>query len=186
MLHTHFIFVFHIPFMNKRNVIPILIASAAAVLLSSGAVFPGMIRILFVMPSAVIASVFSGAALVTDDNDPVLLHRLITVIVVPQCSGYSFWTILFSINLWQAIKLRSAHDLRFIIPILFVLTYTAAVTANGLRICAAIHVAVMTHALLPKSFTSGIHEWTGFLVFFPILCGSYIFAQKRLNHGKRL
>jgi exosortase K len=171
--------------MNKRNLIPFIIAAAAAVLLSFGTELPEAIRDLFVIPSAAIASIFSGAALVTSGNDPVLLHRLITVIVVPQCSGYSFWTILFSLSLWQALKFYSVRKLPFIIPILLPLSWAAAVAANGLRISATIHITVMTHALLPKSFASAIHEWTGFLVFFPILCGSYFLAQKRLNHGKR-
>jgi exosortase/archaeosortase family protein len=171
--------------MNTRNLIPAVIAAAAATVLSPGTMFPEVIHILFVYPSAVIASVFSGAALVTEGSDPVLIHRLITVQVVPECSGYSFWTILFSLTLWQAIKPVNAKSCRFIIPVLLPVSWAVAVFANGLRISAAIQVTVISHALLPKSFAAGIHEWTGFLVFFPILCGSYFLMQKRLNHANR-
>lgn len=173
--------------MKTIHTIPMIVPAVIVFsILYAGSDLHNAVRILFVIPSAACASVLSGAAAVFPDGGyPLLYHKYLTVQVIHECSGYSFWTMLFSLGLWQILKSRRSRSTLRMIPLLFASAYVLTIIANGLRIAAVIYTTKVFRALAPASLHPGLHAFTGILVFLPVLCGSYYIIQKRLHHENK-
>jgi len=152
-------------------------------LLSLGSGWEWLVKTIFVVPSAWIASVMTGSAVIEGESGfPVLLHRLTSVEVVPECGGYSFWMILFTLLVWRLLRYGgSVRCIAAAIP----LSYAVAVLTNGLRISAVIHTSFMSRTFLPASLSATVHAWTGVLVFVPVLCVIFWLIERRFHYGEK-
>jgi exosortase K len=161
-------------------IVPVIIIFS---MLYAGSDLYNIIRILFIIPTAAFASVLCGAAAsFPDEGYPLLAHKYLSVQVIHECSGYSFWTIMVSLQLWLLFSSRRLRQILWMIPLILAASYVLTIIANGLRICAVIYTTGIFRALFPASLHPGLHALTGILVFLPILCGSYYIIKKRLSH----
>lgn len=141
-----------------------------AALLPLAAVGASFWRAFLTGPSARLAALLTGAPCIATPTGFTLPIAPLAVDVTAACSGAGFFLLLVALT--GAARIHGPHVrhvLRFVraLP----LVYALAVTANACRIVAGWHAGRAARVLLPAHYHSGVHLYTGAIVFFVFLVG---------------
>lgn len=132
----------------------------------------------FTVPAAFGASLFLSAPL-SDHPDGPLVHTSPPILVVPACSGMMFFGVLTSLIVFLAVMHRPRTAV--IYPLIIPLAYCITVAANALRLVSAWYAGLFTASAYP-AVGRIVHEWTGMLIFIPVLIAAYHLAERRFRH----
>ncbi len=172
--------------MPRRNTISrTAVAAVSGVLVMGGMIslskaFPAHIMAFFVQPAATITSIFLGAPLLRTDEG-FLIEASRPFLIVAECSGVLFFSVLLSLLVFLAVKSVPLRTLAVSLPIIIAASYCITILANAMRLIGGWYVGTMLSAHSASSAVSRVaHEWTGMLVFIPILITVYYLAERRL------
>ncbi len=134
---------------------------------------------LFAFPSSKAAALFYKASLSMQNGVYCISDALLVLHITRQCSAFSFFSILFSLLLYESFRFerrRKCMSLLSALPLSYVLT----ICSNAVRIILWRAVYPFIVAFLPAKLFALAHQFTGIIVFLPLLCGVYYFAEKGL------
>ncbi len=147
--------------------------------------FPEMTAIFFSLPAAKTSSLFLGTPCIeTEPMTYTLPHPVMTVHVVPSCSGYSFWTILISFFLFRVLQKYHYKKAMKYASIFIPASYIISIILNAFRITAAFYTSIIAQNFMNAKYAQVLHLWLGILIFFPALILINIIFERSFQHEK--
>jgi len=144
-----------------------------------------LVHAVFLHPAARIAALYLGLPCVEDPGAGYIIpHPALRLAVVPECSGFTFYTILCSFLLFQAFR---RFDARRAVPAaigIVLAALPAALLANALRLVACLYAFIIMPPGTPRAIANTAHLWIGVLVFVPALVLAYYLFERRFAHDR--
>lgn len=163
----------------------IVVLAIALIVASFEEIIAGQVQILFVYPSAYIASFFLGSGPIMTVSNEVLIPMAGQFInVTSKCSAFGFACLLYAIlmiNLMNHSQRRGwLQGGLLALPVTVILT----ILVNGCRIICAFYLHKMGQLLLPLNFQAAIHQGVGIAIFLTTLILVTLFFE-RINCRER-
>lgn len=156
-----------------------LTAGCIYLLTSIAEMFPNFLSAVFCYPAAVLARLFTGGVLVTDNTGICCIKtNFILVKVTPECSGMMFFLLLLSV-----VVLACKDDfiaMLKILPLCTVSLYAFTLLLNSCRIISSYQAKLLLPAF-PLPFET-LHLAIGISIFLPALLLCYYGVNKFKNH----
>ncbi len=149
-----------------------------------GKIMPDFIYILYAFPSSYIASLFIGQhPILTETNEILIPASKHFIEIIPNCSGYGFFCLLYAIFVSYIFRLFPKSKALIYAILIFPCAYVVSIITNGCRIICAYKANEAAKGLLPNNFQAGVHLGIGIALFLSVILVISLFFERRCSNG---